>query len=324
MVTETPQTLATCVVLHRDRDRLEDLVDGLRCQGRPADQWIFCVNGADDGSVSWLKALPENPIVLDRSDNPGFSGGVNACIAVSDASHVLIMNADVVLGAGYVESCLRVFSEEHDVAGVGGKLVRGGGDLLDSAGFIIQPWMRVVDRGAGAPAQGRFAEREGVMGVCGAAAVFDRRVLLDVAEDGRVMDEDFWMYKEDQDLCMRLCAAGWRLVYEPSAKARHDRGWRPGSRKGVGLEVRRHSLKNRYLLLLKHWRWRRHGWTLPFVLSFEILLFLGLMLREPLTMKGYILAFRLVPRMLEKRQELIRRECGHSQPARVLSSCLTM
>ena len=164
------------------------------------------------------------------------------------------------------------------------------------------------DRAAGAPAEGAFSERESVDGVCAAAAVFDRAALLRVAENGEVMDEDFWMYKEDQDLCLRLREIGMRLIFEPGARAHHERGWAPErSRRDVRLEVRRHSLKNRYLILMKHWRWREHIWALPFIAGFEIFLFLALALREPRTMKGYLLALELLPRMFEKRRVLMSR-----------------
>jgi N-acetylglucosaminyl-diphospho-decaprenol L-rhamnosyltransferase len=38
-------------------------------------------------------------------------------------------------------------------------------------------------------------------------------------------DERFFLYEEDADLCRRLRAAGWRIVFTPAAEVRHRRGF---------------------------------------------------------------------------------------------------
>ena len=37
----------------------------------------------------------------------------------------------------------------------------------------------------------------------------------------RGFDEELFLYKEDEDLCMRLRRAGWQVIYEPAAVVRH-------------------------------------------------------------------------------------------------------
>lgn len=310
-MTADAATLTACIVLHESSPSLDGLLGSLRAQTRMPARWVFCLNGADDGQMAELESLPERPIVIHRPENPGFSAGVNACVAVATTTHVALLNPDVEIESTYLEACLAVFAEESDVAGVAGQLLRPedeDGGRVDTAGFVAQPWLRIVDRASGSAVTDTFTERESVVGVCAAAAVFDREALLQVAEEGRVMDEDFWMYKEDQDLCLRLRESGMRLIFEPRATGHHGRGWAPERRGRVPVKLRRHSLKNRYLILIKHWRWREHGWMLPFVVGFEIFLFCGLMLREPRTLPGYVLALRLVPRMLMKRRKILARE----------------
>ena len=38
------------------------------------------------------------------------------------------------------------------------------------------------------------------------------------------LDEGFFLYCEDTDLCERLADAGWGVRYEPGATARHEEG----------------------------------------------------------------------------------------------------
>ncbi|MCB9832346.1 MAG: glycosyltransferase [Planctomycetes bacterium] len=304
--------LAVAVVLHESLGHLPTLLDGLLAQRRRPDRLVFCLNGADDGAGRYLRERCPEALLIERPDNPGFAGGMNACLAqLAGCDRVLMLNPDVVLEGDHLATLERVLDQEPRAAGVGGLLLAGpdreGRPRIDSSGFRVQPWLRIVDRGAGAADLDRYRERERVLGICAAAAMFRVAALLEVAEDGQILDEDFWMYKEDQDLCLRLGAAGWQLWFEPAARARHARGWAYGARSEVPLVLRRHSLKNRYLLLVKHWRWREQAWKLPLLLVFELALFLGLAIREPRCLAAYAMAWRLLPRAAAKRRALLRR-----------------
>ncbi len=295
--------ITACVVLHDDISALGSLCASLERQSQVICQFVFCLNGTDPTvRDAVIQEMPQATI-LERPDNPGFSGGINACMEEATGDYVFTLNADVDLDEAYVANCLAAFDSEENVGVVGGLLMRPDG-LVDSAGFAMQPWMRVVDRGSGAQDHSRFSRREVVVGVCGAAALFSKVALLDIAENSRVMDEDFWMYKEDQDICLRLNAGGFVCVFEPKAQAVHQRGWAAENRREVPIQLRRHSLKNRYLLLLKHWRFPNHVRMLPLLLLFEVFLFFGLCLRDPRAMTGYAMAVRLLPKMLRKRKEL--------------------
>ena len=51
----------------------------------------------------------------------------------------------------------------------------------------------------------------------GAAFILRREAV----PDGRVMDERFFLYFEDVDLCLRLRKAGWKVMYNPEAVMIH-------------------------------------------------------------------------------------------------------
>jgi GT2 family glycosyltransferase len=58
----------------------------------------------------------------------------------------------------------------------------------------------------------------------GAFMLAPRRVLESVAPEGKVFDEDFFMYGDDLDLCIRVARAGWKIVYEGSVTLTHLKG----------------------------------------------------------------------------------------------------
>jgi cellulose synthase/poly-beta-1,6-N-acetylglucosamine synthase-like glycosyltransferase len=91
-----------------------------------------------------------------------------------------------------------------------------------------------------------------VFGATGAASLFRRQALDDVAIDGEVFLSEFHSFREDAELCFRLQERAWGIVYEPSALCEHRRRNLPSRRREMPPEVNMHSLKNRYLLRLYH------------------------------------------------------------------------
>ena len=86
----------------------------------------------------------------------------------------------------------------------------------------------------------------------GAAALYRRRMLKDVALDGECFDEDFFAYREDADLAWRAQLFGWKVLYTPRAIATHERKVLPERRGSLPKAINMHSVKNRFMLRLKN------------------------------------------------------------------------
>ncbi len=95
------------------------------------------------------------------------------------------------------------------------------------------------DAGALAEAEDLHArehEPDWVSGSCLAA----RRTALEAVSG---FDERFFLYEEDADLCRRLRAAGWRVVFTPAAEVRHRLGFSMAKApRRAGLEYHRSHL----------------------------------------------------------------------------------
>jgi GT2 family glycosyltransferase len=92
---------------------------------------------------------------------------------------------------------------------------------------------------------GAYERQEEVFGLCGAALLL-RRAMLD--EIG-LLDDRFFMYYEDIDLCWRGRFAGWRFMYVPAAVVRHIHSGSSGEWSPL---FRFHVERNRLLMLLKN------------------------------------------------------------------------
>ncbi|MEM8995863.1 MAG: glycosyltransferase, partial [Acidobacteriota bacterium] len=165
-------------------------------------------------------------------------------------------NADAAPAPDFLARLLVRFGDPR-IAAVTGRLLRPasgtGGRRLDACGMVLHPAWRHFDRGSGEPDRGQLMEAESVFGATGAATLYRRSALDDVAFPGdEVFDELFHSYREDAELCFRFHGRGWRVVYEPLAVAEHRRRAVPSNRRTLPKAVNRHSLKNRYLLRAYH------------------------------------------------------------------------
>jgi GT2 family glycosyltransferase len=154
----------------------------------------------------------------------------------------VVLNADAWLDADFLVAALPCF-DDPTTGAVQGKLLRHNGrtatGIIDSTGLVIMRNRRVLGRGQGEPDGDHFDISDEVFGPDGAAAIYRRAALDDVAlpfgaKNGpEYFDEAFFAYKEDVDLAWRLRLRGWRTAYVPTAKAWHLRTARETSSAGL-------------------------------------------------------------------------------------------
>ena len=171
---------------------------------------------------------------------------------------MLLLNPDCAPAPDYVERLLAAVHHRPERERVGcavGKLLRADDDrllpsrIIDSAGMVVTPSGRHLDRGAGTDDDGRFDRDAWIFGATGAAALYRRSSLDDIAyPGGEFFAESFFAYREDAELAWRLQWRGWRCLYVPTAVAAHRRGFRPEAGRAGHAAVNRLSVRNRFLL----------------------------------------------------------------------------
>ena len=178
-------------------------------------------------------------------------------------------------------------------------------DVLDSAGIRWTLLFRHVDAGSNDRDTGQFAKPAWVFGPTGAAALYRRTALECVAFDGQVMDERFFVYREDADLAFRLQWRGFRCLYRPELAARHERRVLPERRRGLPPELNYHSLKNRHLLRLKNLTAILWLLLLPTTFLYELFILLYCLIRERTSLSAYIYAARTLRSSLRWRRHTL-------------------
>lgn len=237
-------------------------MEGLLAQSLVPRRILFIDCDSGDGTVEWLRAAarkyPGVELLL-LGENRGYAGGHNAGLSQCDDDLILLLNPDVRLHPDYLRETAATLGRHPQAGAATGRLLRGDdhlhplpGPVLDSTGIIMTRSQRHLDRGAGQTDTGQYAEEEEVFGVSGAAPLYRRAMLDDVAVAGEIFDEAFFAYREDADLAWRARLLGWSAIYTPAATAIHRRRVRPEERRRVPALINRHSVKNRFLLRLKN------------------------------------------------------------------------
>jgi GT2 family glycosyltransferase len=293
------EPVAILIVTHDDAGDLPACLAAIAALSPPPAELVVvdCASGdasADVARLHWPAGLAGE--VLPLPDNRGFAGGMNVALAKSDAAWALTLNADARPEVDYLARLLdRVEAAERDtglrVGAVTGRLVRppaaDGSRLLDACGMRLTPAWRHHDRGSGAIDRGQLVRPQRVFGGTGAATLWRRGALLDVAVDGEVFDERFHSFREDAELCFRLRERRWEVLYEPAAVCEHRRVNLPARRAAMPAAVNYHSLKNRYLLRLYHQTLANLLWTLPFALFRDLQALAWVLLFERTSLPAY-------------------------------------
>ena len=259
-------SVAAFIVVRNHAATLRATVAALAAQTAPPERVVIVDNASTDLSPQLARELAAAlPAELVRwPANRGFAAAANEAIRRTGAEWVLALNPDCRLAPDYLEALVAAAGRERVGAATGLLLRAHGGelaadDVVDSAGMVVTAAGRHLDRGAGRPLRRRWESPAWVFGASGAAALYRRAALEDVAYPaGEVFDEAFFAYREDADLAWRLQRRGWRCLYWPAARAWHARGLKPELARRGTPEINRHSVRNRFLLRWANadWRWR--------------------------------------------------------------------
>lgn len=265
-------TTAAVLVTYNHAATVGTVLAGLAAQREAPTQVVVVDNASQDGTRERLEDFARGlPLEVVRwRENRGFAAAFNEGVRRSTAPWVLSVNPDCRLAPQFLTVLVQALLA-HPRAGAGcGLLWRAAGeelrgtDVVDSAGMVMTAGGRHWDRGGGRPISPALEEPAWVFGATGAAALYRRTALEDVAyPGGEVMDEGFFAYREDADLAWRMQRRGWSCLYHPQAVGYHARGFRPEEGRRGHAEINRHSVRNRFLLRWSNADWRWHVACFP-------------------------------------------------------------
>ena len=224
--------IAVLIVTHNSECCLGRCLAGLSEQ----QEEVQCILvDAGSSQTAYLDGLDTRPgTQLIRTTNIGFAAANNLGYRAipEETDCVVFLNPDAFLEPGTLGRAQAILTAHPRVGCLSGLLL--GWDLqadrpsgrIDSTGIFRRWYGRWYDRGQGEVFSGQYDRTEVVPAACG-AFLFCRRSALDgtALDGGAVFAPEFFLYKEDIELSLRLRRAGWSILYHPGLTVYHCRGW---------------------------------------------------------------------------------------------------
>ncbi len=179
-------------------------------------QIIVVDNNSNDGTVQNIKKYFPIVTLIKNPKNLGYSKAVNIGLRRSKSDYILLSNSDIVLEKNYLKEMVAL-SENDQQIGIVGHLafLKDNRKKLAFDGLRVNPYLSYHQYDL----SGINKIRECDLPPAGGFLV--RREMLD--EIG-FLDEGFFLYFEDLDLCLRAKKFGWKVVFNPKAIAFHGFG----------------------------------------------------------------------------------------------------
>ncbi|MEU6414805.1 glycosyltransferase [Microbispora sp. NPDC046933] len=224
-------TLAVVIVTYASGQVIEECLRSLApaLEGAGPARIIVVDNDSPDDTVQRVRAFGQGVELIETGRNGGFAFGVNAGIAAAEGCDVLVLNADIRLGAGAVAPLRRALAEP----GVGiavPKLLDAHGELhlsLRRRPTVLRALGEALLGGYRAGRISRLGElvvdpeeytRAGTADWATGAAWLVSRACVDAIG---TLDERYFLYSEETEYMLRAGERGFAVRYEPDAVAVH-------------------------------------------------------------------------------------------------------
>lgn len=190
---------------------------------------IVVDNDSQDGTVEAVSAQYPGVRVIANRDNRGFSKAVNQALAVSRGRHLLMLNSDTRIKEQALDRMVACLDQHQDIGAVGCKQWTGEGQLYQScfpfpsirdhlryaACFqLIAPRAQAAVAASQAMDCTKSQDVDWINGAC-------LMVRQDLMAQCGGLDESYFMYFEDVDLCRGLRQRGYRVRHLAEADIMH-------------------------------------------------------------------------------------------------------
>lgn len=189
---------------------------------------IVADNCSTDDSLSFLMANYPQIRVIENTRNGGYAGGYNDALKHVDADYYVLLNQDVEVTSGWVETVVNRMESDANIVAAQPKLLDyykrhlfeyagASGGYMDMFGYAFCRG-RLFD--SLEEDKGQYDDVADVFWATGACLF----VRSDAFWRAGALDEDFFAHQEEIDLCWRLKNLGHRVICVPQSVVYHVGG----------------------------------------------------------------------------------------------------
>ncbi|MFC1725419.1 glycosyltransferase family 2 protein [candidate division KSB1 bacterium] len=270
--------LSVIIVSYNTKDIIQECLTSLFANGLNGMEIIVVDNNSSDSTLEMIKTGFSDVIVISNPDNRGFAAANNQGIEISLGKYILLLNPDTIVKGECLMKCYK-YMENHVETGIlGCRILNPDSTVQPSVRDFHGFWNSIFESFFLTKIFGKIKLFGKYHGTCyNYDKNIDANVLLgaflfirkELIEQIGPLDERFFIYSEETDLCYRAKKTGWKNVFYPGAEIIHIHGESTSNIK-IQAFLHLHNSLNKYL--------RKHKWYLISLIC-RIVLFFGVTVR---------------------------------------------
>jgi len=224
--------LAIVIVNYLSGNDLRDCLRALVSHSEGLDLDVVVVdNGSEDGSLEGIEDICPVRVIVSGTD-VGFSAGVNRGVAATNAPWILVVNPDARIVEGELRAFVKAAEARPDVALLGPRILQDDGspsisqlrfpalgrEFAEAVRLHRLPGLSNIGRAI--TRRDRYEHETRPDWVVGAVMLIRRDAINAVGG----FDDDYFLYWEEVDWCLRARRAGWEIAYLPTVTFEHTGG----------------------------------------------------------------------------------------------------
>lgn len=220
-------SLSVIVVSWNTRELLRQCLASLLANPPECIMEVLVVdNASTDGSAEMVQANFPGVRLLVNPVNTGFAPANNQAIPLCSGDFVLLLNPDTVVKPGAMQGLVDLLEANPNAGAAGPRLLNADGSFQPSVfpfPTLARELWRLLHLDALVPyalydtRRWDLSTPHEVDSIQGACLLIRSEVIQQVG----LFDADYFLYSEEIDLCYRIRAAGWKLLWRPDVAVVH-------------------------------------------------------------------------------------------------------
>jgi GT2 family glycosyltransferase len=212
---------------------LRGCLDSIRKETSCAHEIIVVDNNSTDDSVAIAGSFMPGLKLVQKHENVGFARANNQGFGMAQGRYIFMLNPDVVVMDRAIDKLVDFMDKNPEIGACGPKNVSPDMSLqlnchhFPTLSMILVEYLRLKRKFQKRRFFGRehmtywsYDEVKDVDWITGASLMIRKEALDEVGW----LDEDYFMYSEESDLCYRLKKKRWRVAFYPEASILHYGG----------------------------------------------------------------------------------------------------
>ena len=227
------------IVSYNSAELIERCIESIQAITDASIEIFVIDNHSRDKSAELVRGKFPQVRLIANHENMGFGAANNQAIPLCQGKYIFFLNPDTQIQSGSIRSLIRFMDDNPQIGLCGTKIIEPDGSIQWSVSDHYPGQRHTRSELAGL--KGDIAC---VLGAC----MISRS---DLIKQIGGFDEDYFLYGEDQDLCLRIRKLGYEIGYCDTFTVRHLGGH--SERDSTAVEILKRKITAEHLFYKKHY-----------------------------------------------------------------------